>query len=376
MRPFKIIIIFILLIQSIIFCKKVDVSQELSNLKISASSSLKQLESPWEHDPVFLFDNNNKTIWCADGSTGTISITLDLPIEFKLLKIINGRALNSKSLAENSQVSKLKISSYYKDKESQSLIVPISENKFDSKGNPVSQSIELEKTLTGEKFEFEILETIEGKSSKNVCITSLQIGTSKDKNETIYPISNLEEIKKYISQLSNGKRHNLAFHTLKKFTSLEDKRSSIFCNFNRCIYLFLNSDGTFLMEKKPNIESTIDTENEEFQTDLQQKDPYFAFKNSTGSYKLNKITGSEGVEINFRFFDEEGNEQNEFWYLKNLRKDDKEYDDFKTLMGANFKEFDQKSFHLFHLKSTKENGYHGKLGDLDFFSKNIPIKIE
>jgi hypothetical protein len=33
--------------------------------------------SPWDFEPLHLLDDNPKTVWCADGDTGTITLILN-----------------------------------------------------------------------------------------------------------------------------------------------------------------------------------------------------------------------------------------------------------------------------------------------------------
>lgn len=369
-------LVLILLMMNLSTCKKKNLANELNDLKITTSSTLREHEVPWDHDPYYLVSGNNKAVWCAEGSTATISLEISSPIELKYLRIINGRALSSKVINQNPQISKLKLTSYSGGKKSGSTEdIKIDKTEFEKSGKAIPREITLEKSLIGDKFDLEITDVHEGTHSKNVCVTSIELGIDEEKKPKYLPVSNLKEIIEKLKTLDIAKRHYWAFNMLKKYSNLETKRSGKFCNINRCLNLFLNSDGTFALERyplKPDEEPEIEFR-ETYNEEAIQKDPMFAFKSSTGSYKSNKISPEEGVELNLRFYDENGNEQNEFWYLKSVKKNEKLFDDFKTLMGVKVKDYNSKSYYLLHLKSVKENGYHS---EMEFFSVNVPYSLK
>lgn len=334
---------------------------ELNLVSIQSDSNLRGNEAPWEHDPLYVFDDNSKTAWCADGESGTLSIKLTEPIQIDFLEIVNGMSSSAKASLSNAQVSKLQISAKLEGKPSKDAVtVGVKKVVFEANGKPSPEVLKLDTSLKGDTFELKILESQKGITSLNVCITEIKMGMIKgDKLET-YPLKNKSILSDKNKEYDKSKKHYYGWSMFSRFThggSLVD-----FCDIGSCMLLSLSPDGTFTFGDTLPINSSSDTA---------PQSPNFK-KSVTGSYKQESVHPENGVEISFKFYDGAGIETTELWYLKVAKKGDKEYDAYKTMTGENFKLFDSQHFYLLYLESKPENSYHK---EMKLFSTAVPLKI-
>ncbi len=338
-------------------------STELKVLSLTSDSRLRGTEAPWEHDPLYMLDNNSKTNWCADGDTATFTLSLQEPIEVEAFQIVNGIASSGKASLANAQVSKLKITPYLSGKQNhEPLTLEIHKLVFEGNGKPRPETLRLERSLKGDKFEFQIIESIKGSSSLNVCITDFQLGYIKKDMEEFYPLADKSILSEKTKEYEKAKKHHAGWNMLLKYAHGGGILN--FCDYQNCMAVSMNSDGTFTFGDFTPVNPPSDTNLDSL--------PSFR-KTVTGSYKLESITSENGSEISFKFYDTNGIELTELWYLKVAKKGDKEYDTYKTMTGENFKFFDYQSYYLLSLESKVDNSFHK---EMKIFSTEVPIKIE
>ncbi len=338
-------------------------STELKVTSITSDSRLRGIEAPWEHDPILMLDGNSKTNWCADGDTATITLTLQEPIEVEIFQILNGIASSGKASLANAQVSKLKLTPFLAGKQNhEPITLDFKKLSFEGNGTPRPETLRLERPLKGDKFEFQILESIKGSSSLNVCITDFQLGYIKNDKEEFYPLADKSILTTKVKEYEKAKVHHSGWSMLIKYTHSGGILN--FCDYQNCMAVSMNSDGTFTFGDYSPINPAPETNIESL--------PTFR-KTVTGSYKLESITSENGVEISYKFYDANGIELTELWYLKVSKKGDKEYDTYKTMMGENFKFFDSQANFLLSLDSKTDNAFHK---ELKIFNTEVPLKWE
>ena len=88
----------------------------------------------------------------------------------------------------------------------------------------------------------------------------------------------------------------------------------------------------------------------------------------SGSYDIDNFSG-EGIELKLKYNLSTGGEIQEAWVLKRVKKEDVEFDKFKTLLGENFSNYDGKKNFLISLV---------KKGNPDeiFFNYTIPFEYK
>jgi hypothetical protein len=269
-----------------------------------------------------MLDGNSKTNWCADGDTATITLTLQEPIEVEIFQILNGIASSGKASLANAQVSKLKLTPFLAGKQNhEPITLDFKKLSFEGNGTARPETLKLERPIKGDKFEFQILESIKGSSSLNVCITSFQLGYIKNDKEEFYPLADKSILTAKVKEYEKAKVHHSGWSKLIKFTHSGGILN--FCDYQNCMAVSMNSDGTFTFGDYSPTNPAPETNIESL--------PTFR-KTVTGSYKLESITSENGVEISYKFYDATGLELTELWYLKVSKNGDKEYDTYKTMM--------------------------------------------
>ena len=194
-------------------------STELKVTSITSDSRLRGIEAPWEHDPILMLDGNSKTNWCADGDTATITLTLQEPIEVEIFQILNGIASSGKASLANAQVSKLKLTPFLAGKQNhEPITLDFKKLSFEGNGTPRPETLRLERPLKGDKFEFQILESIKGSSSLNVCITDFQLGYIKNDKEEFYPLADKSILTTKVKEYEKAKVHHSGWSMLIKYT--------------------------------------------------------------------------------------------------------------------------------------------------------------
>lgn len=335
---------------------------ELTLVTIASDSNLRGNEAPWEYDPLYVFDENLKTAWCADGESGTLSIKLAEPIQVDFLEIVNGMSSSAKASLSNAQVSKLQISSSLAGKPSKDIaVVDLKKVVFEANGKPRPEVLKFEKSLKGDAFDLKILESKKGITSLNVCITEIKMGMLKDEKLETYPLKNKSILSDKNKEYDRSKKHYYGWSMFSRYThggSLVD-----FCDLSSCMLLSLSPDGTFTFGDTIPINASSEISPDSL--------PFFK-KSVTGSYKQESVHPENGVEVSFKFYDASGLETTELWYLKVAKKGDKEYESYKTMTGENFKLFDSQHFYLLYLESKPENSYHK---EMKLFSTAVPLKI-
>ena len=357
MKPIILIFLIFLFVQ----CGP-KLSTELSLVSITADSRLRGIEAPWEHDPLYLLDENPKTNWCGDGETASITLVLSEPIEIETIEIINGNASSPKSSLSNGQVSKLKIIPSLEGKKNTEVsIIEPKKVTFDGNGKPKGEILNLVSAIKGDRFEFQILESTKGATSANVCITEIKLGRLKSGREEFYPLKDKSILSNASKEYEKSKKQSYGYGMLLKYS--QGGGIVDFCDVQNCMVLSLSTDGTFTFGDYLPIQIPPDSSPETL--------PNFK-KTVTGSFKLEGITSENGTEISFKFFDSSGIETTELWYLKVVKKGDREFDTYKTMTGENFKLFDSQNFYLLYFESKADNSYHK---EMKLFTTAIPIKI-
>jgi hypothetical protein len=329
--------------------------KELKHIKIFADTQLRLSTSPWDHSPYYLLDANPKTVWCGEGENLDSSIIIQVsdPIKVNTIKIINGLSQTQALSTTNPQISKLSVSGRLSenDKFTEPEVVDVKQVSFANEKEPKAEDLKLAKSIVGREFKFIIKDIHPGKKSKNLCITSLQLGFTENDKTEIYPIANKSEIEDKIKDLEKSKSHNVGLIALKSLSQY----LLIFCSQKGCMPIRFKEDFTFDFD---GYEPIIRQEG------VEGSDAGIKPKIS-GTYKVENFSG-EGLEITINYFSSSGAEAQETWILKRPKKDEETFEKFKMLMASNFSNFDPKKTFLLAL-------YNKNATDEIFFNYEIPF---